>query len=195
MAALQELWARHSEWTAAFAAQGWALVTPARESHFAAVFGSGLAVAFPIGRWTLHDARFFPFLRCAGMDSFATKGWFRVDLFDALRRPVRIINIHMQADLDLVGHLCPDFTEGIRRDQALQLTKVESDGILVGDFNTGQNWFPGFRLIRGGRLDHAAIPVRASWTIGVCVGSDAAGWSDHLPVTFILNLYPRPVEE
>lgn len=187
VAALQEVWARHAEWTAAFAAQGWTLVTPARESHFATMFGSGLAVAFPANRWTIQDTRFFPFLRCAGLDVFATKGWFRVDLLDA-RGPVRIINTHMQAEFDIMGWLCPDFTEGIRREQARQLTGVEDHGIIVGDFNTGENWFQGFRLIRGTVLDHAAVPVRRAW---MCkekrVGSDAKGWSDHLPVTFFLR--------
>jgi endonuclease/exonuclease/phosphatase family metal-dependent hydrolase len=94
----------------------------------------------------------------------------------------------MQADIDLMGWLCPEFTEGIRRDQARQLTRIEGDGIIVGDFNTGENWFQGFRLCRGTVLDHAAVPVREAW---VCewkrVGSDAKGWSDHLPVTFFLK--------
>jgi len=93
----------------------------------------------------------------------------------------------MQADIDILGYLCPDFTEGIRRDQARQLTAVENDDIMVGDFNTEENWFQGFRLIRGTRLDHAAIPIRKTYSVEVCVGSDAKGWSDHLPVTFFLR--------
>jgi endonuclease/exonuclease/phosphatase family metal-dependent hydrolase len=186
VAALQEVWYRHTEWAAAFAAHGWVFLKPAREAHFATVFGSGLALVMP-GSWQVQDARFYPFLRSAGLDSLVVKGWFRVDLRDPRGRPLRIINTHMQANLDLVG--LPDYTERIRKAQARQITDSVSDSmtIVVGDMNTGENLFKDFNLIRGTELDHCAIPVGSPWSVKARVGSEADSWSDHLPVTFFLR--------
>jgi endonuclease/exonuclease/phosphatase family metal-dependent hydrolase len=189
IAALQEVWYRHTEWAAAFAAHGWVLLKPARESHFATVFGSGLALVYPSRSWQVQDARFYPFLRSAGLDSLVVKGWFRVDLLDPQGRPIRIINTHMQADIDLVGHLCPDYTGRLRKSQARQLMDSVSGSapIVIGDMNTGEHLFNGFSLIHGTKLDHCAVPVGGPWSVKARVGSEAEGWSDHLPVSFFVQ--------
>jgi len=191
IAALQEVWCRHTEWAAAFAAHGWVFLRPARESHFASVFGSGLAYAWPSNRWQLQDARFYPFLRCIGIDVFVTKGWFRVDLATPEGAHVRILNTHMQADIDLVGPYLIDRTDEVRMVQARQLVETEMPLLrrcpipllLVGDINTGENWFPGFRLFSGPGIDHCGHPEEQTWqllTNRIC--SEVGDWSDHLPV-------------
>jgi hypothetical protein len=155
--ALQGLWSRYPEWTAAFAEHGWTLVRPARESHFATILGSGLAVAFS-GRWRLLDSRMFPFM--AGMDLMGIKGWFRVDL-EAVARgyPLRLLNVSCQ--MTLLGG------EEIRMAQGQQLTQTEGENIdqiptlLTGEFCTDENWFRGFRKTVTGCL----YPARQAWII------------------------------
>ena len=196
LAALQEVWCRHTEWAAAFASHGWVFLRPARESHFASVFGSGLAYAWPRSRWQLQDARFYPFLRCIGIDIMVSKGWFRVDLLTPDGRPVRILNTHMQADLDLIGSYFTELTEGVRMIQARQLIETEipllrqqpAPTLLVGDINTGQNWFSGFQLFPGSGIDHCGHPTGQPWKqLEQRVCSEAGDWSDHLPVCWRLT--------
>lgn len=150
--ALQGLWCRHSEWTAALAEHGWTLVRPARESQFAAIFGSGLAVAFS-GRWRLLDSRLYPFL--SGIDFPGIKGWFRVDL-ESRGYPLRLLNV--SCHLTLLGG------EEIRMAQGQQLTETETERnmptLLMGEFCTDENWFRGFR-----RQGNCLYPATQSWII------------------------------
>jgi len=154
--ALQGVWCRHPEWTAAFAEHGWTLVRPARESQFVAIFGSGLAVAFS-GRWRLLDSRLYPFL--SGVDFPGIKGWFRVDLENVARGyPLRLLNASCQIQMTLLGG------EEIRMAQGRQLTETETERdlptLLTGELNTDENWFRGFR-----RQGNCLYPARQAWTI------------------------------
>jgi len=154
--ALQGLWCRHPEWTAAFADHGWTLVRPARESQFVAIFGSGLAVAFS-GRWRLLDSRLYPFL--SGTDFPGIKGWFRVDLENVARDyPLRLLNASCQIQMTLLGG------EEIRMAQGRQLTETEKERdlpiLLTGEFCTDENWFRGFR-----RQGNCLYPATQSWII------------------------------
>jgi hypothetical protein len=155
--ALQGVWCRHPEWTAAFAEHGWTLVRPARESQFVAIFGSGLAVAFS-GRWRLLDSRLYPFL--SGIDFPGIKGWFRVDLENVARGyPLRLLNASCQTTL-----LQINWAEEIRMAQGRQLTETETEHdlptLLTGEFNTDENWFRGFR-----RQGNCLYPARQAWII------------------------------
>lgn len=154
---LQGLWSRHPEWTAAFAEHGWTLIRPARESQFAAIFGSGLAVAFS-GRWRLLDSRLYPFL--SGVDFPGIKGWFRVDLENIARGyPLRLLNASCQTTL-----LQLNWAEEIRMAQGRQLTETETERdlptLLTGEFCTDENWFRGFR-----RQGNCLYPATQSWII------------------------------
>jgi len=152
--ALQGVWCRHPEWTAAFAEHGWTFVRPARESQFAAFFGSGLAVAIS-SRWRLLDSRLYPFI--SGIDIPGMNGWFRVDLENVARGyHVRLLNVSCQ--LSLLGG------EEIRMAQSRQLTETEIERnlptLLTGEFNTDENWFHGFR-----RQGNCLYPAVQSWII------------------------------
>jgi hypothetical protein len=126
IAALQAVWYRHTEWSAAFAAHGWVFLQPARESHFASVFGSGLAVAWPSGRWTLQDARLYPFLNTIGVDHAFNKSWFRVDLFsNSDAKPLRLINAQLQEEISWLGTYCLNLTSTVRELQSQQLYDTE----------------------------------------------------------------------
>jgi hypothetical protein len=155
--ALQGVWCRHPEWTTSFAEHGWTFVRPARESHFAAIFGTGLAVAFS-ERWHLQDSRLYPFT--AGIDLFSVKGWYRVDLIDLQTGiPIRLLNVSCQTTM-----LWVDWAEEIRMAQSRQLTESETERnlptLLMGEFNTTENWFRGFRLSAG-----CGYPANQTWII------------------------------
>ena len=159
---LQGVWCRHPEWAAAFAEHGWTFIRPARESQFAALFGSGLAVAIS-RRWRLLDSRLYPFI--SGIDIPGMKGWFRVDLENVARGyPLRLLNVSCQ--LSLLGG------EEIRMAQGRQLTETEKDKtiptLLTGEFNTDENWFHGFR-----RQGDCLYPAVQSWTIYTDKDSDS----------------------
>jgi len=126
IAAIQAVWCRHTEWSAAFASHGWVFLQPARESHFASFFGSGLAVAWPSGRWTLQDARLYPFLHTIGLDRIFNKSWFRVDLLsNSNARPLRLINAQIQEEISWLGHYCQNITRTVRELQSQQLYDIE----------------------------------------------------------------------
>lgn len=144
---LQEIWCRHAAWASVFAAHGWTFLRPVRENHIAAVFGSGLAVAWRSRDWQLGEARLYPFLNYSGIDALVTKGWFRVELTQrSTGKVARIINTHMQADYDIGGEYFRTLTEPIRMAQAWQLVEVERrmpriPTLIVGDMNTEECWF------------------------------------------------------
>ena len=201
LVALQEVWSYHTDWSAAFAAQGWVFLHPARESHFATLFGSGLAFAWPSNRWALRDSRQYPFLTSMGLDILATKGWFRLDLLDkSTGEPLRIINTHLQADVDLVPGYFKRQADSMRLEQARQLLKIEqpsrSPTLLIGDMNTDKNLFEGFTMFpseaavseftgidRCGYRSNRPFHVR-DWR----VAHEATGWSDHLPILWSLYI-------
>lgn len=146
--ALQEVWMRHAEWAAAFAAHGWYFLRPARESHLLGIFGSGLAFAWKTAHWTHSDARFYPFLSTMGLDSLVTKGWFAVQLRHVpTNTSIRILNTHMQADYDVSPDLWRPQTEAVRMAQCQQLYATETrfripNTLLIGDMNTEDCWIP-----------------------------------------------------
>jgi endonuclease/exonuclease/phosphatase family metal-dependent hydrolase len=193
--ALQEIWCRWPDWSAAFAAQGWVFLHPARESHFATLFGSGLAFAWSSERWAHRESHQYPFLAGIGLDMLATKGWFRLDLVD--RRdgaPLRILNTHLQADVDLFPTYFASRSNYVRTVQGRQLDAAEKNPnvptLLIGDMNTDKSIFAGFRFFPNEArkddftgLDRCAFPVGQPW---VCqrwrTAKEAEGWSDHLPI-------------
>lgn len=201
VAALQEVWCRFPEWTAAFLARGWTFLRPTREGHIASALGSGLAVAFRTGDWTVADSRLYPFLSAVGLDALVTKGWFRVELRSATSgKPFRLINTHMQSDYDLCDELWRPISEPVRMAQALQLATVERrlpaiPTLLLGDWNTEDCWLPGGRWLSisksrsptfpstGQVLDHCATWSDQPWVL-----KDhrvyRIGFSDHWPVVW-----------
>lgn len=199
---LQEIWCRHAEWSAAFAAHGWTFARPARENHIAAVFGSGLATAWRAAAWQLTDSRFYPFLDSSGLDQLVAKGWFRVELQSttAPTDTLRLINTHMQSDYDVYGRELRHITEAIRRQQVAQLFAVESrtlppmPTLVMGDMNTDNCWFPGGWMTAPAvtfpssaeSLDHCTALGPTGWTVeGFRVSS--IDLSDHYPVSWILR--------
>jgi endonuclease/exonuclease/phosphatase family metal-dependent hydrolase len=201
--ALQEVWCRHSVWSAAFAAAGWVFLCPAREAHITGLFGSGLAFAWPAAAWTLVDARQYPYLQATGLDQLAAKGWFRVELRRATGPPLRLVNTHFQSDYDLFGDDLHEFTEVIRMRQAQQLAAAERREpatLVVGDFNTDTCWIPGCQFIGEAlsalphtfppsrqHLDHLATWAPDAWRILEHTVHEGITWSDHLPVKWRLT--------
>lgn len=198
--ALQEVWCRHPEWAAAFGAAGWQLIKPAREAHYVSAFGSGLAVAWRSSRFALRDSRSYPFLESFGLDVLAVKGWFRVDLVD--RRSgtaIKIVNTHLQADVDLISDYFRPRTEAIRKRQARQLATAEGlsamPTLVIGDFNTDRDIVDGFRFFPSDKktddftgIDRCCYAVGDSWSVSEWrTAVEAEGWSDHLPVVWRLR--------
>ena len=206
---LQEIWCRHDEWSAAFAAHGWTFARPARESHIATLFGSGLATAWSSTKWRLTDSRFYPFLESIGLDQLTAKGWFRTDLQQSTGAHMRLINTHMQADYDIYGGELRHVTEAIRRRQVIQLLAVENTThlptLVVGDMNTDNCWFPTGWLLDLGQtkpvttfpstiesLDHCTAlgPFANRWAVeGFHVSH--LDLSDHYPVSWLLSTSSR----
>lgn len=210
--ALQEIWCRHAEWSAAFAAHGWTFARPARENHIAAVFGSGLAVAWHSHQWRLTDSRFYPFLDSSGMDMLVIKGWFRVEL-QSITVPtdtLRLINTHMQSDYDVYGRELRHLTEAIRSRQVAQLLAVERVALpsmptlVMGDMNTDNCWFPSGWLLPS----HMSVPAitfpSSAESLDHCTALDSSSWivedftvesiqlSDHYPVSWLLSVQQAP---
>lgn len=202
--ALQEVWCRHAEWAAAFAAAGWTFQRPPRENQIMGLFGSGLAVAWRPSEWTASDARFYPFLAAVGFDQLATKGWMRVELRHVRTgAPFRIINTHMQSDYEVCDELWQHISDPIRMAQARELRTVEArlppvPTLVVGDFNTHECWIPDARFLNpqtipsfptaggGKHLDHIA-----TWSPGWRLLSHEVAvqrtWSDHLPIRWLID--------
>lgn len=202
--AIQEVWCRHSAWSAAFAAKGWTFLRPARENHIAGLFGSGLAIAWRSSQWSLSDARLYPYLSAVGFDSLVTKGWFHVDLHNRVTgAPLRILNTHMQSDYEVCDELWRPIAEPVRMAQAIQLVEVESrmprvPTLLVGDMNTEMCWFPECQWLTKHAgvtfagtsqvLDHCATWDLHPWTlVSHRVGRECGEWSDHWPVIWGLR--------
>lgn len=204
--ALQEVWTRHAEWAAAFAAHGWYFLRPARESHLLGIFGSGLAFAWKTAHWTHSDARFYPFLSSMGLDSLVTKGWFTVQLRHVpTNTSLRLLNTHMQADYDVSPDLWRSQTEAIRMAQCQQLYTTESrfrisNTLLVGDMNTEDCWIPGASWLSPlistfpstqQSLDHC-VHLFPNTTIRLLEYAvhDRIMYSDHVPVTWTFHITP-----
>lgn len=202
--ALQEVWCRHAELAATFAAHGWVFLRPPRESHIAGLFGSGLAFAWRPDRLTLTDSRFYPYLSAVGFDSLVVKGWFRAEFrLLATGSPLRLINTHMQSDYEVCDELWRPIAEPVRMAQALQLAETEArmpalPTLILGDMNTEMCWLQGYRWLThhvgptfggtGQVLDHCAAHVRDNWIIHEHrVGRECGEWSDHWPVCWALE--------
>ena len=201
--ALQEVWCRQGTWAAAFAAHGWSFVRPARESHITGIFSSGLAIAWLNTSWRLTEARFYPYISAIGLDSFVTKGWFRIELTDKKGHTLRLINTHMQSDYEVCDDLWRPIAEPVRMAQALQLADVEArmpplPTLICGDMNTEMCWFSscGWLTQHAGPsfsgtsqvLDHCAALNGAPWDLEahrVC--RECGDWSDHWPVWWTLQ--------
>jgi hypothetical protein len=203
--ALQEVWCRHTAIAAAFAARGWTFLRPPRESHIASIFGSGLAIAWRSDRWTLSDARFYPYLSAVGFDALVSKGWFRVELVQRTTgRSLRLINTHMQSDYEICDELWRPIAEPVRMAQALQLVESEArmppmPTLIVGDMNTEMCWLQGCQWLTqhvgptfagtGQVLDHCAVRPCDPWALlEHRVGRECGEWSDHWPVCWRLGL-------
>ena len=194
LTALQEVWTNHAAWSAAFAAHGWVFLRPAREQHFATLFGSGLAFAWNPTHWSLQEARFYPFLATSGLDIMLARGWFQAELMDSTGRCVRIVNTHLQADVDVIEQFTKRYSDVTRKQQARQLltclqkqTKQSKPTLIVGDFNTEQELLgPHFET------DKKPTYPATERTYDHCVGLglalkshhvfDDKDWSDHYPV-------------
>ena len=205
LVALQEIWTNHSDWAAAFAAHGWSFIRPSREHHFATLFGSGLAFAWPSGRWTLREARQYPFLDRTIFDMFAVKSWFQLDLVDPLTQtPFRIVNTHMQSDLDYLERFTHPHVHNVRMRQARQLVaalRLQSPRptLIVGDINTERCPFadpyaflcsdtaPTYPTLSH-RLDHCATLPADGWILKDHRVSVEVDYSDHCPVLWTLSL-------
>lgn len=203
LAAIQEIWTNHTEWSAAFAAHGWSFLRPSREHHFATLFGSGLAFAWPTGHWRLQDARQYPFLDRTFIDMFATKSWFQLDLLDPVSNTsFRIINTHMQSDIDCIERFTHPHVQSIRMRQARQLTaaiktQVTKPTLIVGDINTERCPFAAYNFLASDttptypllsrRLDHCVIRLEDGWILRDHRVFDT-DWSDHCPVRWSLTL-------
>jgi endonuclease/exonuclease/phosphatase family metal-dependent hydrolase len=204
--ALQEIWCRHAEWSAAFAAHGWTFARPAREHHIATLFGSGLAIAWNSQKWQLTDTstRFYPFVDSTGLDQLVSKGWFRIELYQKQsqkKRTLRLINTHMQSDYDIYHQEFRHITEAVRRRQVAQLVAIEHHTVpnlptlVVGDMNTERCWFPTDWLRTasaitfpslGTSLDHCTTLGLTQWAIEDFRVSQLK-FSDHYPVMWRLS--------
>ena len=209
--ALQEVWNRHSVWSAAFAAAGWTFQRPPREHQLTGLFGSGLAIAWRSSDWIpTEDARFYPFLAVVGLDQFANKGWLRVELRNRKTGiPLRLINTHMQSDYEICDELWQHISDPIRMAQAREITTVETrmppvPTLFVGDFNTDQCWLPGAHFLNpcttptfpssGKYLDHIATwsDTHTTWRLLSHEVAVHRTWSDHLPIRWVLSLTQVP---
>jgi endonuclease/exonuclease/phosphatase family metal-dependent hydrolase len=202
--ALQEIWCRHTDWSAAFAAVGWVFLRPARETHITGLFGSGLAFAWPASVWNLVDARQYPYLHTTGLDQLAAKGWFRVEIKRHGGPSLQIINTHFQSDFELFSEELREITEIVRMNQARQLAMTERPQpttLIVGDYNTDTCWIPGCQFIgealsalphtfppSSQHLDHLATRTPAAWHVHEHTVFTSVSWSDHLPVRWTLQL-------
>ena len=132
---------------------------------------------------------------------FATKGWFRLDLMDQKTGyPLRIINTHLQADLDVVPQYFKRYADSIRLNQARQLVNVNQKThiptLLIGDMNTDKNLFEGFTMFPSERavseltgIDRCGYLSGQPWTVNTWrVANEAEGWSDHLPILWSLRI-------
>lgn len=151
--ALQEVWANHGAWSAAFAAHGWVFLRPAREQHIASLFGSGLAFAWCPTAWRAQEARFYPFLAHSGLDILLARGWFQAEFVTPAGRTVRIVNTHLQTDLDLLKPLTHRFSDVARGQQARQLVgalgrQPRRPTLIVGDTGTEQEMFGPYQYLR-----------------------------------------------
>lgn len=205
LVALQEIWTNHADWAAAFAAHGWSFIRPSREHHFATLFGSGLAFAWPTGRWTLREARQYPFLDRTMFDIFATKGWFQLELVDALtQNSFRIANTHMQSDVDYIERFTHPHVHNVRMRQARQLVAAlklqpQKPTLIVGDINTEKCPFaePYTFLVSDKNptypslshcLDHCAALPTDEWILKNHRVAEEVDYSDHCPVLWNLSL-------
>jgi endonuclease/exonuclease/phosphatase family metal-dependent hydrolase len=199
IAALQEVWCRFPEWSAAFKAAGWTFLRPLREGHIVSALGSGLAVAFRTSDWSVADFRLYPYLSAVGLDALATKGWFRVELRSARSgKPFRLITTHMQSDYEICDELWRPIAEPVRMAQAFQLAETERrlpkvPTLLLGDWNTELCWLPEGRWLTKHSgptfpgtnqvLDHCAAWADQPWVL-----KDhrvyRIGFSDHWPVVW-----------
>lgn len=202
--ALQEVWCRHSAWVAAFKARGWVFVRPPRESHIAAIFGSGLGVAWNSQKFALDEIIFYPYMSAVGFDGCVAKGWVRLDMHSHTGFQFRLINTHMQSDYEICDDIWRHISEPIRMAQALQLVETESrvppcPTLMVGDMNTETCWLPECGWLvknphvtypnTGQTLDHCACWRGDRWQVmGYRVASECK-WSDHSPVVWALR-YP-----
>jgi len=203
MVALQEIWTNHAQWTAAFAVHGWIFLRPARENHFASLYGSGLAFAWPNGRWILHDARHYPFLDCCMFEVFVIKGWLQLELSDIYtKKQFRLINTHMHSDIDTIEHLTHPYVHNIRVKQAKQLltttmNQIQLPTLIVGDLNSETCHFSPYRFLQRDLtptypelsriLDHCASLPDHGWIMKEhrVIKKD---WSDHHPVMWSLTM-------
>jgi len=195
IAALQEVWVGHAAWSAAFAAHGWVFLRPAREQHFATLLGSGLAFAWCPKRWSLQEARFYPFLSHSGLDIMLARGWFQAEILDPNGRSVRIVNTHLQADLDVIKQLTIRYSDIARKQQARQLLtylqrQQSKPTLIVGDLNTEQELL-GPHLLQdkkptypatGHIFDHCIRFGPHPWILTSHRVFDDKDWSDHYPV-------------
>jgi endonuclease/exonuclease/phosphatase family metal-dependent hydrolase len=198
--ALQEIWCRWPDWSAAFAAAGWVFLHPARESHFCSLFGSGLAYAWRSTSWTLTDSRQYPFLAGVGLDSLATKGWFRIDLVNHRGFRLRLVNMHLQSDVDLFEEYFRKITDGIRQSQARQMMQIEQrttiPTLFLGDLNTEKDIVPGVQLFPADDhvdgftgIDRCGSFKDQNWHVMEWRSAkEAEGWSDHLPIIYSLRV-------
>jgi hypothetical protein len=203
LAAIQEIWINHAEWAAAFATHGWSFLRPSREHHFATLFGSGLAFAWPTGRWRLQDARQYPFLDRTIVDMFATKSWFQLELIDPLsNRPFRVINTHMQSDIDCIERFTHPHVHNVRLRQSRQLVaslkhQEQKPTLIVGDINTERCPFVSYSFLQKDTtptypiisriLDHCVSRPEDEWILREHRVADV-DWSDHRPVLWNLSL-------
>jgi endonuclease/exonuclease/phosphatase family metal-dependent hydrolase len=194
LTALQEVWANHAAWSAAFAAHGWVFLRPAREQHFASVFGSGLAFAWNPTRFSLQDARFYPFLATSGLDIMLVRGWFQAELMNSAGQSIRIVNTHLQADLDIIESFTKRFSDVARKQQARQLMaclekQEQKPTLIVGDMNTEQSLFGSYPYLGSdtvtypatGRVFDRCVGI-GPWTLKSHRVFDDKDWSDHYPV-------------
>lgn len=203
LAAIQEIWTRHTEWSAAFATHGWSFVHPSREHHIASLFGSGLAFAWPTNRWRLLDARQYPFLDATFFDIFAVKGWFQLELLDPRAGTVfRIVNTHMQSNIDAVEEFNGAHIQSVNRKQANQIVRRLSvqkrlPTLIVGDLNTEICPFSSYGFLNMNMIptyppmsriiDHCACLPEEGWSLQQHHVFDV-DWSDHLPVKWHLTI-------
>lgn len=203
LTALQEVWTNHAAWSAAFASHGWIFLRPAREQHFASVFGSGLAFAWDPKHWSLQEARFYPFLATSGLDIMLVRGWFQAELVDTEGKAVRIVNTHLQADLDVIEHLTKRYSDVTRKQQARQLltclqkqSRQSKLTLIVGDMNTEQELFTPYSYVGSDTVTYPATGRAYDRCLVLSLGLtlkshhvfDDKTWSDHYPVLWIFDL-------
>ena len=136
-----------------------------------------------------------------GLDMLATKGWFRIDLINNhTGHPLRVINTHLQADVDVLQSYFKRQADSLRLGQARQLATIERGSrvptLLIGDMNTDKNIFDGFTMCPSEQavseftgIDRCGFASGQPWTVlGWRVAHEANGWSDHLPIVWRLHI-------